>query len=118
MIKLPIPHFKFLKRGQDNEAAAQSKKESDASAGKILKKAQSQISPASTKTETTKHKLNIFGFLGKKKAEEEESSIEYYKKQLKKQQKKKISAQERRHKLRFYVEKAGLGLNPQYLSKA
>ncbi len=117
MIKLPIPHFKFLKRGQDNAAATQSKKESDAGE-KILKNAQSRISPAPAKTETTRHKFNIFGFLGKKKAEKEESGIEYYKKQIKKQEKKRISVQERRHKLRFYLEKAGLGLNPEYLSKA
>ena len=118
MIKLPIPHFKFLKKGQDNDAAAQGKKDSDASAGKTLKKSQSLISPAPAKTEATRHKFNIFGFLGKKKVEKEESIIEYYKKQVKKQEKKRISSQERKHKLRFYLEKSGLGLNLEYLSKA
>lgn len=66
---------------------------------------------------TIKSKLNIFGFLRRKEESKKEGGIEYYKKQIKKETIKKEIMQERRHKLRFYLEKAGLGIAPGLLSK-
>ncbi|MBL7055032.1 type II secretion system F family protein [Candidatus Woesearchaeota archaeon] len=46
-----------------------------------------------------------------------ETRIEYFKKQAKKREAKRIIAQEKRHRLKFYIEKAGLGTNHKIISK-
>jgi len=63
-------------------------------------------------TEHTKIKFDILSSFKKKKAEEVKG-IEYFKKQVKK----RATVLERRHKLRFYLERAGLGIRPEALSK-
>ena len=67
--------------------------------------------------EKTKPKLNTFNFFRKKKAEGKEKGIEYFKKQIKEKQKAREIMQQRRHKLRFYLERAGLTVAPELLSK-
>ena len=62
-----------------------------------------------------KPNLNFLGFF--KKKEQKTSTIEHYKKQLKKKQKKRAIVQIRRHRLRFYLERAGLDIAPESLSK-
>ncbi|MBI2208840.1 type II secretion system F family protein [Candidatus Woesearchaeota archaeon] len=57
--------------------------------------------------------LNLF----RKKKGEERKGIEYLKEEIRKQEKKLAIAQDRRKKLSFYLEKAGLGLDPRWLSK-
>jgi len=68
------------------------------------------------KITTKKPKLNIFGFFKKKKAEEGKG-IEYFKKQIKKKEKKRATILERRHRLRYYIERAGFAIGPESLSK-
>ncbi|MCH8003363.1 MAG: type II secretion system F family protein [Nanoarchaeota archaeon] len=63
-------------------------------------------------TEHTKIKFGILSFFKEKKADEVKG-IEYFKKQVKK----RATVLERRHKLRFYLERAGLGIRPEALSK-
>jgi len=53
----------------------------------------------------------------RKKKTEELKGIEYYKKQIQKKGKKRATVQERRHKLRNYLERAGLNILPESLSK-
>ncbi len=67
--------------------------------------------------ELSKPKLGIFSLFRKKETVKEESVIEHYKKQVKKQQQRKETAQERKHKLLNYIERAGLGIPHQLLSK-
>lgn len=71
----------------------------------------------SSENKKTWLKPNIFGFLKKKKVEKEEKNVEYFKKQIKEQEKKRATIQERRRKLRFYIERAGLGMHPDFISK-
>ncbi len=68
-------------------------------------------------TPKIKPKLNIFGLFKKKKIEQKEGKIDFFKKQIKTQVRKRALVQERRHKLRFYLERAGLSINPESLSK-
>ena len=63
-----------------------------------------------------KTKPKFLSFFKKKKAEEVKG-IEYFKKRIKKEEKKRATVLERRHKLRFYLERAGLGIRPEALSK-
>src|SRR3989338_2954308 len=58
-----------------------------------------------------------FSLFRKKETVKEEGTIENYKKQIKKQQQRKETLQERRHKLLNYIERAGLGIPHQTLSK-
>ena len=60
---------------------------------------------------------NILSLFRKKETVKEEGAIEHYKKQIKKQQRKRETMQERRHKLLNYIERAGLGIPQQTLSK-
>ena len=53
----------------------------------------------------------------KKKEQKKEPRIEYFKKQLKKKKLKRVRLQKRKHRLRFYIEKAGLGTSPRVLPK-
>ena len=62
-------------------------------------------------------KPGIFSLFRKKEAVKEEGTIEHYKKQIKKQQQRKETLQERKHKLLNYIERAGLGIPQQVLSK-
>ena len=62
-------------------------------------------------------KPGIFSLFRKKEAVKEEGTIEHYKKQIKKQQQRKETLQERKHKLLNYIERAGLGIPHQTLSK-
>jgi len=64
-----------------------------------------------------KPKLGIFSLFRKKETVKEEGAIEHYKKQIKKQQQRKETLQERRHKLLDYIERAGLNIPQQILSK-
>ena len=50
-------------------------------------------------------------------AAQPESRIDFFKKKYKKAQQKKITAQERKQKIRDYIERAGLEISPQKLSK-
>ena len=100
MFKPRIPDFKnLLKKGQKTDKVAEKIKEPEAEHKK------------------TKPKLNILGFFKKKGIEGEKRGIEYYKKEIKKQEKKRVRVLERRHKLKFYLERAGLGITPESLSK-
>ncbi len=67
------------------------------------------------KDKKTKPKLSILGLF--KKKEMEEKGIEYFKKQIKEKAKKRQLVQERRHRLKSYLERAGLDIPPQWLSK-
>ena len=58
-------------------------------------------------------KLGIFAIFKRK----EEGTIEHYKKQIKRQQRRMETIQERKHKLLNYIERAGLGVPRQILSK-
>src|SRR3989344_8124343 len=58
-----------------------------------------------------------FSLFRKKETVKEEGTIEHYKKQIKKQQQRKETLQERRHKLLDYIERAGLNIPQQILSK-
>ncbi len=62
-------------------------------------------------------RFNIFEYLREKKKEKKLGIIEYFKKQREKQQEKKAIIQERRQKLRFYLEKANLRIDPETLPK-
>lgn len=108
MFKLPTPHFKKIlekKKGYPIKDIKEQKNE------KIAKKVE-EINPKKTNP-----KLNIFGFFRKKENIQEKKGIEYFKKQRKKKEKKRALVQERRYKLRFYLEKAGLSIDPRSLSK-
>jgi pilus assembly protein TadC len=106
MFKLPLPNLKKIlekKKGSINDTKEKT--------GKIAEKVEEP------RYKKIKPKFNILGFFGKKKIEKKERSIEYFKKQIKLKGKKKTVVQERRHKLRFYLEKAGLSIDPKSLSK-
>ena len=66
-------------------------------------------------TEVKKPIGNFFGMFRRK--EPKPGSIEYYKKQAVKKEKKRATFQERRHKLAYYIEKSGLDLKPEIVSK-
>src|SRR3989344_967273 len=62
--------------------------------------------------------LKLNNFLKMKKEEgKNESRIEFFKKKVKENAKKRAIIQQRKHKLRFYLEKAGLELKPKKISK-
>jgi pilus assembly protein TadC len=82
---------------------------------KILEKKQEEVKAKIE--QKPRMKLNIFALFKRKKAEKKEKGIEYFKKQIKKKERKRSTAQERKHRLRFYLEKAGLGIAPESLSK-
>ncbi|MCH8329708.1 MAG: type II secretion system F family protein [Nanoarchaeota archaeon] len=108
MPKPHIPNFKKLlekKKGYSPSSIKEQKTE------KITKKLEE------AERKKTKPKFNILGFFRKKKIEKEEKGIEYFKKQIKKKEKKRAIVWERRHKLRFYLERAGLSIEPRSLSK-
>lgn len=63
-----------------------------------------------------KPKFSILGIF-KKKKEEKVGGIEYFKKQREKKSRERTKVQERRHKLRYYLERAGFGITPEMLSK-
>jgi len=108
MFKLHTPNFKkLLKKEQKNIIGSTQKTD------KVAKK----IKEPEAEHKKTKPKFNILALFKKKKTEEKERRIEYYKKEIKKQKKKKVRIQERRHKLRFYLERAGLAITPESLSK-
>ena len=65
----------------------------------------------------SKPKRDIFLLFRKKETEKKEGAIEHYKKQIKRRQQRKETIQERRHKLLYYIERAGLNIPPQILSK-
>ena len=62
-------------------------------------------------------KFNIFDYIRGEKKEKKQGKIEYFKKQREKIQEKKALTQERKQKLRFYLEKASLGIDPDTISK-
>jgi len=62
--------------------------------------------------------LKLKNFLKRKKEEgKNQSRIEFFKKKIKEKAEKREIIQQRKHKLRFYLEKAGLELNPKKISK-
>jgi len=91
---------KFLKRKQE-EVAEKSKKNKEIKADNI----------------EGKPKFNILNFLRGKNLGEKKGKIEYFKKKVKDKEKKRALIQERRHKFRYYLEKAGLGLAQEFISK-
>jgi pilus assembly protein TadC len=78
----------------------------------FLKKKQEETANQADKP---KPKFNIFPFF--KKKHKKEGKIEHFKKEIKKQEKKRASVQKRRHNLILYVEKAGLSIAPELVSK-
>lgn len=107
MFKPHIPNFKKpLKKEQKNVREVAQKTD----------EAAKKIKEPEAEHKKTKPKFNILALFKKKKIEGERR-IEYYKKEIKKQEKKKVRIQERRHKLRFYLERAGLAITPESLSK-
>ena len=61
--------------------------------------------------------FSIKNIFRKKTDVEPERRIEFFKKKFKKAQQKKLMAQERRQRIRDYLERAGLEINVQKLSK-
>jgi len=86
---------------------------------KPFKKKHEETSDRPIKTNQTKakFKFNIFNFITRKKTEEKKGKIEYFKTKIKKKEKKRAHIQERRLKFKFYLEKSGLGLTSEILSK-
>ena len=83
-----------------------------------LKKNQSSINIKKEENKNSGNENQRKGFFEIfRKKDTETGSIEYYRKQVLKKEKKRATVQERRHKLRDYIEKAGLGINPDFLSK-
>jgi len=62
-------------------------------------------------------KFNIFEHLHRKKSEKKKGKIELFKKKAEKKKSKIAVIQERRHKFKFYLERAGLVIDPHNLSK-
>src|SRR3989338_5353328 len=62
-------------------------------------------------------KISILNFFRVKKKDDKEKGIQYFKNQITKEEKKRAIVQERRYKLRFYLERSGLDINPESLSK-
>jgi len=108
MFKLHIPNFKKLLK-KEQKSIIETAQKTDKVTKKVKEPEDEHIK--------TKPKFNILGLFKKKKTEKKEGRIEYYKKQLKKQEKKRVRVQERKHKLGFYLERAGLGIAPELLSK-
>ncbi len=108
MFKLPIPNFKKILEKKKGDSASNTKEQKTEKITKKLEEAEHK---------KTKPKLNIFGFFRKKEDVQEKKGIEYFKKQIKKKEKERALAQERRHKLGFYLERAGLSIEPKSLSK-
>ena len=98
MLKLKLALGKFLKRKGEIK---------DQKAGGGIKDDKARTGPKFSL-------LNLF----RKKKEEGGKGIEYFKKEVRKQEKKRAIVQDRRKKLGFYLEKAGLGLDPRWLSKS
>ena len=101
MVKLHIPHFKKVMKKKQKKVT------------EIAQKAKEE----KTESEEAKPKLNIFNFFRKKILERKERPLEYLKKQIKKKEKRKAIIQKRKHMLRFYLIRAGLEINPEFLSK-
>src|SRR3989338_8785058 len=90
--------------------------------GKFLKKkADESVPEQKAKQEKfdnkAEPKFSLLGLFRKKKKEEDGKGIEYFKKEIRKQEKKRAIVQDRRKRLGFYLEKAGLSLDPRWLSK-
>ena len=112
MFKPRIPHLKKLLKKEQKNIIETTQKTKGQKTDKVAKK----VKEPETEHKKTKPKLNILGFFKKKRIEGKERGIEYYKKEIKKQEKNKVRVLERRHKLRFYLERAGLGIAPDSLS--
>ena len=134
MLKLPIPNFKKVLEKKEKEAEPIKKskeqkteqrmtnpkfnifgffrKKNTVKEEVVQEAKEKKISP-----EAIKPKLSVLSIFKRKKIKQEEKKIEYFKKQIKEKVKKRAIVQERRYKLRFYLEKAGLGINPELLSK-
>ena len=115
--------FSFMKKNHEKKDIAEQmqqkkgifalfKRKEENMLDKKLKSGQDQITDKKTKPN-----LNVFSLFRKKETVKEEGTIEHYKKQIKKQQQRKETLQERRHKLLNYIERAGLGMPQQILSK-
>ena len=76
--------------------------------GELASEAKLRMSPAHS------HSTN---FLGKTGVAQPERRIEFFKKKFKKAQQKKITAQERKQRIKAYLERAGLEINQQKLFK-
>src|SRR3989338_10846372 len=98
MLKLKLALGKFLKRKGEIK---------NQKAGEGIKDDKARTGPKFSL-------LNLF----RKKKEEEGKGIEDFKKEGREQEKKRAIIQDRRKKLGFYLEKAGLGLDPRWLSKS
>ena len=92
--------FALFKRKKEENALDKKPKGKDEATNKLLKP-----------------KLGIFSFFRKKEAVKEEGTIEYYKKQIKNQQRRIETSQKRKHNLLDYIERAGLSIPHQTLSK-
>lgn len=133
MLKLPIPNFKKLLKKKEKEAAETAKKAEEQKTeqrmttpkfnffgflrGKNEEEVVQEAKEKKISPEAIKPKLSVLSIFKRKKAKPEEKKIEYFKKQINEKVKKRAIVQERRYKLRFYLEKAGLVINPELLSK-
>ena len=106
MFKLHIPHFKNLLKKKEKKIAEPTEQKTE-NTKKISENQEF------AKQKRIKPKLNIFNFFKKKKIGEEGKAIGY----LKKQKIRRAIVQKRRRKLRFYIERAGLAISPESLSK-
>ena len=85
--------------------------------GKFLKRKSGEALEEAKQENKARPKLGFLSLFRKKKGEEGKG-IEYFKKEVRKQEKKRAIVQDRRKKLSFYLEKAGLSLDPRWLSKS
>src|SRR3989338_1770765 len=85
--------------------------------GKFLKRKSGEALEEAKQENKARPKLGFLSLFRKKKGEEGKG-IEYFKKEVRKQEKKRAIVQDRRKKLSFYLEKAGLSLEPRWLSKS
>ncbi|MBI1979079.1 MAG: type II secretion system F family protein [Candidatus Aenigmarchaeota archaeon] len=85
--------------------------------GKFLKRKSGEALEEANQENKARPKLGFLSLFRKKK-KEEGKGIEYFKKEVRKQEKKRAIVQDRRKKLSFYLEKAGLSLDPRWLSKS
>ena len=106
--KEPKKNF-FKKRGEEKKHRARF--------FKLKKESKTAEKPAGKVEGKKEPKKGFKGFFKRKAEKEKEPRIEYFKKKVKKRQLKQIRLQERKHRLRFYIEKAGLGIGPRKLSK-
>jgi pilus assembly protein TadC len=112
--------FSFIKkRGTEKKEEKSSKPKMGIFAGLRRKKEEKFLDkkPGKNTFSHVKTKSNIFSLFKKKEAAKKEGVIESYKKKVKKQQQHRAIIQERRHKLMYYVEKAGLNIPLKALSK-